>query len=243
MTLDVLIRLEACHDKIQSLQTECLHATSPEEENVIVDLLSKWKSLKFLRWIAASERRPTQVRIISRVAPSYGRLKVIHLSPAGHRQEFRPHGALEFVALCPKLQIRRLCNWKFNARSFTVLAAGVQSHASLARLEVSQCEIVEAGWWALMDSLERNRSIVRFSFAETRILRANQEAYPSRVVWESLAVVLQDHNDCLQVIAPLRTAFVDGADGGDEDAGWSVLLRVCRLLELNRAGYRRRLPL
>jgi hypothetical protein len=226
VTLDVLIRLDACHDKIEFLQTECFHATSLEEETLMVDLLSKWKSLRSMLWTtsSSSHQRVSQLTCISQILPSYLHLQVAHLSHTGLK-EFHPSGALGFIGHCLKLQELKLRGWKFTTDTFSVLATGVKSHPSLHTLEVSRCEIAEAGWWTLMDALETNRSLVRLSIVETSILRdITHEAYPTRVIWERIALVLQDHNDCLEEIAPMSTLRV-----------------VSRLLALNRSGYRRRL--
>lgn len=224
-TVEILRRLEANCDKIESLHTGCFHVTAPEGEPVMVELLSRWNSLKSIVWETASYRRAAQIDMISRTVPALPRLEKIRLMHSGLK-EFHPFEALRFVELCPQLRELVLSNWKLTMAACTILGDGVARHQSLEKLELSRCEIYAGGWQDLVTALQTNASVRNFSIRESRIVRGHGAGtYPSRLVRESLAVLLQDYNHTLEHVE-----------------NESSTQRVWRLLELNRSGYRQQLP-
>lgn len=226
ITLEILLCFESsgCIQNVQSLHTECFHG-APEEEAVMVNLLSNWKSLKSLTWKTCSYRRAGQINMIANAVPSMPLLTHVHLGHTGLK-EFHPFEALQFIQNCSQLEDLVLANWKLPTMACTVLADGIRSHAQLQRVVLSRCEIIEAGWDALMNTLKGNPVLREFSFPETRISRAATSSsmggtYPTRILWERLAVLLQDYNLNLSQMENVNT------------------LRVWRLLELNRSNFRR----
>eukprot|EP00977_Amphora_coffeiformis_P016376 scaffold5068_cov146-Amphora_coffeaeformis.AAC.2 len=225
VTMEILHRLQVsgCTSHVESLHTECFHVAAPEEETAMINLLSHhWTSLKRLTWKTSSYRRAAQIRFIGQTVPSLSQLQHLHLTHTGLK-EFHPFEALQFIKKCPVLQDLVLNNWKLPAIAGTFLADGFIEHSNLQRLELSRCEVDERGWNSIMTSLAVNNVLREFSFAETRILRATGGPYPSRIIWERLADLLEDHNHTLQRI---------------ENAN---MCRVCRLLELNRSNFRQNL--
>lgn len=237
ISVDILQRLQASARRVESLHTECFHVHAPHEEDVMVQLLSDWKSLQFLSWKTSSYRRAMQIRILAAVVPSLPRLQRLHLGHTGLK-EFHPFEALQpLVQECVSLQELVLQNWKLSTQACAVLAGGMAEHPTLQRVRLLRCEILQRGWEYLLQALQdggpKGPQIREFSFGETRIVRSASASakghsraggtFPSRLVWERLAVILQDHNHTLQHIANVNT------------------LRVWRLLQLNQSNFRQHL--
>ena len=226
ITLEILQCVDAsgCAEHLEQLEVECFHVGAPSEHVLMVDIISKWKSLKSLVWKTSSFLRATQMGMISETVPSLPRLKCIHLAHTGLR-EFHPFEALQCIHQCSSLEELVLSDWKLPTTACTVLADAIVSHPRLRRWVLSRCEILEAGWDAILTALQTNETIREFSFWETRILRtAHGGTFPSRILWERFAVLLQDYNHTLESMENSNTTH-----------------RIWRLLELNRSNFRQHL--
>lgn len=234
LDVDILASIEAsgCAATLRHLEINCLHVTVPAEQARMVEILSSFQSLTSLVWKTDSSLNrlvADQVQIIGQVVQNLPQLQCLYLQGSSSTLDLAPFEALQCLQHCSRLEELVLQDWNLSTAVSLVLADAIASHQSLQRLKMRRCQLLQAGWDAILTALQSNQALIEFSFGETRILRSDAAgSVPTRLVWERLAFLLQDYNHTLQHME-------NGGNNGSTH-------RIWRLLELNQSNFRQRLP-
>ena len=238
ITLEILQHLEAsgCTESLEHLETSRFHERAPEEQHLMISTLSNFKCLQSLVCKTRSFRWEREIELISQTAPALPQLSSLHLEVNSSLRNFQPFDAVQCIQQCLLLQEVVLSDWKLDTTACVSLADAVATHPRLQRWVLHRCQISQPGWEAILLALQKNKTLREFSIAETRVLRSQAHgiaaSYPVRVMWERLALLLQNYNHALHRVehsratVPLRSR---------------TTVRIWRLLELNQSGFRQHL--